>query len=155
MNVDFGERTAYCQGCGQPFTRTSEQRLSRRYCTDRCKMRYFRQQAQRQAIPPTTAPMPWEQPVLHHGRFEDFAEAYRGQIDVILTDPPYDRKALPVYAALVSLARTVLVPGGYFLCLTGKGLLPEIYALCGVPELEPVTQIDYSKTTPQRSKARD
>ena len=143
MNAAFVNRTAYCQGCGHPFTRTGHQRQSRRYCADRCKMRFFRQRAQRQALPPTTAPMPWQAPVLHHGRFEDFAEAYRGQIDVILTDPPYERAALPVYAALVTLASTVLVPGGYFLCLTGKGLLPEIFALFAVPTLEYVTQIDY------------
>ena len=143
MSAAFVDHIAYCQGCGQPFTRTSDQRQSRRYCADRCKMRFFRQQAQRQAIPPTSAPMPWTQPVLHHGRFEDFGEAYREQINVILTDPPYDRAALPVYAALARLASTVLVPGGYLLCLVGKGLLPEIVALLAVPPLEYVTSIDY------------
>ena len=143
MNAAFMTYSAYCQGCGQPFTLAADQRRSRRYCDDRCKQRFFRQQAQREALPLTTAPMPWDAPVLHHGRFEDFAEAYRGQIDVILTDPPYDRAALPVVAALVSLASTVLVPGGYLLFLTGKRLLPELFALCTVPTLQYVTQIDY------------
>lgn len=146
MNVGLVDPTATCQGCGHPFTRTEGQRQSRRYCTDRCKMRYFRQQALRQARPPTTAPMPWEAPVLHHGRFEDFAEAYRGQIDVLLVDPPYDRASLPVYDALQALASTVLVPGGYFLCLTGKGLLPELLPRLSVDTLAYVTVIDYVYT---------
>jgi DNA methylase len=139
VSVDHG----YCRGCGQPLTLREGQRQSRRYCADTCKMRFFRQQAQHQARPPAPAPMPWKGPVLHHGCFEDFAEAYRGQIDVILTDPPYDRTSLPVYAALATLARTVLVPGGYLLILTGKGLLPEIFAALTLPALEYITLIDY------------
>lgn len=142
-----------CEGCGSILVRQASGRLSRRYCSDRCKMRFHRQQARRQEAPVASAIMPWDQPVLYHGRFEDYAEAYLGQIDVILTDPPYDRKALPVYQALATFADTVLVPGGWLLCMTGKGIVFDVFPRLSIPGLEYLTAIDYRMTS-SRSKAQ-
>jgi hypothetical protein len=64
--------------------------------------------------------------VLHHGAFQAYQERYAGLVDVIITDLPYARKALPLYEALGQFALTTLVPGGWLLCLTGWGIDLEI-----------------------------
>jgi hypothetical protein len=58
-------------------------------------------------------------PAWHHGRFQDCALAYAGKVDVIVTDPPYGKRYLPIYSALADFALTVLVPGGWLVCLSG------------------------------------
>lgn len=50
-------------------------------------------------------------------------------IDVILTDPPYEREFLPVYEDLAKLAAHVLKPGGSLMVMVGQSYLPEIMAL--------------------------
>ena len=49
-------------------------------------------------------------------------------LDVILTDPPYDGQALPLYAALGAFAARCLRPGGSLLVLCGQYFLPEVLA---------------------------
>jgi hypothetical protein len=77
-----------------------------------------RKHASRAAVP--------QGPVLHHGAFQAYQERYAGLVDVIITDLPYARKALPLYEALGQFALTTLVPGGWLLCLTGWGIDLEI-----------------------------
>ena len=40
-------------------------------------------------------------------------------VDLVVTDPPYDREAIPLFADLVSLSAEILKPGGSLLCLGG------------------------------------
>ena len=49
-------------------------------------------------------------------------------IDLILTDPPYFRKDLPLYAWLAEEAPRLLSPGGFCLFMCGHLYLPEIYS---------------------------
>lgn len=49
-------------------------------------------------------------------------------VHAIITDPPYGREALPLYAALSRLAARVLVPGGLCLVMTGQAYLDEVIA---------------------------
>jgi 16S rRNA G966 N2-methylase RsmD len=102
----------------------------RRYCTRRCRnaAHYRRYQGAGHGIP--------EAPVLHLGRFEDYAAAYAGKIDVIITDPPYANKDLPVFGALAAFAETVLVPGGWIVMVLGYGMIPKIYGVFEASTLE-------------------
>lgn len=50
-------------------------------------------------------------------------------VDLIFTDPPYDRKSLPLYGDLARLAARVLRPGGHLVTYAGHYLLPEIFPL--------------------------
>jgi site-specific DNA-methyltransferase (adenine-specific) len=50
-------------------------------------------------------------------------------VDLILTDPPYEREFLPVYEDLAKLAAHVLKLGGSLMVMVGQSYLPEILAL--------------------------
>ncbi|MCI0660700.1 MAG: hypothetical protein L0220_06475 [Acidobacteria bacterium] len=61
----------------------------------------------------------------------DFVEMCRlhianDSIDFIITDPPYSKEYLPLYAALSETAARVLKPGGSLVCLAGQSYIPEI-----------------------------
>lgn len=47
-------------------------------------------------------------------------------VDLIFTDPPYDRKTVPQYADLAAFASRVLVDGGSLITYLGHYALPEI-----------------------------
>lgn len=51
-----------------------------------------------------------------------------GSVDCIVTDPPYPRQFLPVYADLARTAARILKPGGSCLVMVGQSYLPEIIA---------------------------
>jgi hypothetical protein len=51
------------------------------------------------------------------------------RFDAIVTDPPYPREYLPVYADLAHFARRALKPGGSLFVMIGQSYLPEILAL--------------------------
>jgi len=50
-------------------------------------------------------------------------------VALIFTDPPYDRKSLPLYEDLFDLASRVLIPGGSLICYCGHYLVGEILSL--------------------------
>jgi len=56
-------------------------------------------------------------------------EIETGAVDLILTDPPYPEKFLPVYKTLAKRATEWLKPGGSLLCMCGQSYLPQILAL--------------------------
>jgi len=47
-----------------------------------------------------------------------------GSVDLIFTDPPYGRDALPLYASLAKEAARVLRPGGFVAAMCGGRYLP-------------------------------
>jgi len=61
-----------------------------------------------------------------HGDFRK-AGAEPESIDLIFTDPPYDRESSSLYADLAKYAATVLVPGGWLLAYSGHANLPDVY----------------------------
>jgi site-specific DNA-methyltransferase (adenine-specific) len=62
-----------------------------------------------------------------HGVYQDHEKALAsGCVDLIFTDPPYDRKTLPQYRDLGEFAGRVLKPGGSLICYLGDYLLPEV-----------------------------
>jgi hypothetical protein len=50
-------------------------------------------------------------------------------VDLIFTDPPYDKKSVPLYADLASLAARVLVQGGSLICYAGVHALPSLFPI--------------------------
>ena len=47
-------------------------------------------------------------------------------IDLIFTDPPYDKESVPLYGDLAKLAQRVLKPGASLVTFFGQAALPEI-----------------------------
>ena len=74
---------------------------------------------------------------LLEGDFKDvaFKELKNDSIDLVFTDPPYDRKSLPLYEDLAKLAVRVLRPGGSLIMYLGQHALVEI-----------IDRINYSAT---------
>jgi adenine-specific DNA methylase len=57
--------------------------------------------------------------------------AHLRDVDAIITDPPYGRDALDLYADLATFADKTLKPDGVLVVLTGQHWLPEIMARLG------------------------
>ena len=62
-----------------------------------------------------------------HGDFREVLTEYDGQIDHIVTDPPYDEDAVELWAALGQVAAEVLPEGGFVVAYSGKAHLPAIH----------------------------
>jgi site-specific DNA-methyltransferase (adenine-specific) len=52
-----------------------------------------------------------------------------GSVDLVCTDPPYGREALPVYRDLAGFAMRVLKPSGWCIAFVGSMYLPEVLDL--------------------------
>ena len=66
----------------------------------------------------------------------DFRDIYRDvlepdSVDLIFTDPPYDRGSLPLYEALAEMAAYALKPAGSLIAYSGHGCLPEVLDALG------------------------
>lgn len=67
---------------------------------------------------------------LYLGDFRDKAKEIKdNSIDLIFTDPPYDRKSMPLYEDLSYLAQRVLKVGGSLITFAGTYELPSILNL--------------------------
>jgi hypothetical protein len=108
-------------------------RASKKFCGDACKMAFHRSQRDLRSRGLV------DTPTCHLGRFQDYQETYAGKIDVVLTDPPYGRKHLPLYEDLATFARAVLRPGGWLVCLTGFVLDLEARQFFNAAGLEYIT----------------
>jgi site-specific DNA-methyltransferase (adenine-specific) len=63
---------------------------------------------------------------LVRGDFRELAKAIPDEsVDLVFTDPPYDRESLPLYEAAAIEAARILKPGGSMVCYVGQILLPE------------------------------
>lgn len=64
--------------------------------------------------------------------FGDFTKVLNrlpdSSVDLILTDPPYHEKWLPLWGDLAALAMRVLKPGGLLVAMSGQEFLPEVFA---------------------------
>jgi len=81
----------------------------------------------RKAIIPDDLPPMTERFELINGRFQD-VDLTPASIDIIITDPPYDKKHVFLYKDLAIFASDGLKPGGSLLVMSGLYYLPEILA---------------------------
>ena len=62
-----------------------------------------------------------------HGDFREVAKAIPDNaVDLIFTDPPYDRKSVSLYGDLAEIGTRVLCEGGSLVCYCGQYLVPDI-----------------------------
>ncbi len=67
-----------------------------------------------------------------HGDFrERLADLPDGSVDLIVTDPPYPAKVLPLWSDLSEVAARILKPGGVLLAMSGKIHLDEVMMRLG------------------------
>jgi 16S rRNA G966 N2-methylase RsmD len=62
---------------------------------------------------------------------ENAAQIEDNSIDLIFTDPPYDRDALVLWEALADLASKKLKPGGLLVSYSGSIYLPQVFEILG------------------------
>lgn len=65
---------------------------------------------------------------IYHG---DAAAVELDPVDLILTDPPYGRDALPCWSILGEAGMRLLNPGGWCIAYSGHSFMPEILAAMG------------------------
>jgi hypothetical protein len=71
-------------------------------------------------------------PGLHHGDFRALSDKIEdNSVDLVFTDPPYDRKSVPLYGDAARVAARILKPGGSFIAYCGQYCLPEVLGECG------------------------
>lgn len=86
-----------------------------------------RRTAERQAIAARVARLA---PQVRAGDFRDvLTDLPDDSVDLIFTDPPYDRESVPLYGDLAKLAARVLTPGGSLVCYAGVPFLPPLFPL--------------------------
>src|SRR6516164_2939577 len=69
-------------------------------------------------------------PRLHVGDFRDLAHVIPdNSVELVFTDPPYDRDSVPLYEAAAVEAARVLKPGGSMICYTGQVILPDVISI--------------------------
>jgi site-specific DNA-methyltransferase (adenine-specific) len=103
---------------------------ARRITTKRREQRLRDRERQKQAQLKRNHPLQGRQFKLLHGDFVEVCRTFKaGSVDLIVTDPPYERKYLPLYGLLSQVASRVLKPGGSCLVATGTYHLPEVLNL--------------------------
>lgn len=64
---------------------------------------------------------------IHTGDFRESGSIIPdNSVDLIFTDPPYEKKSVELYADLSQFAKRVLRPGGWCLAYCGQTYLPEV-----------------------------
>lgn len=65
---------------------------------------------------------------VYHMSFQECAAQHieDDSVTLIFTDPPYDKKSVPLFADLAEVAARVLVPGGSLITFLGQHALPEV-----------------------------
>src|SRR5215204_762790 len=56
-------------------------------------------------------------------------------VDLVFTDPPYDKDSVDLYRKSARVAARILKPGGSFIAYSGQKYLPEVYGLINTPAL--------------------
>lgn len=62
---------------------------------------------------------------IRHGNLTDVLDDLAGQVDAIITDPPYPSEFLPLFDELGALAKRLLKPTGLLVVMVGQTHLPE------------------------------
>jgi len=67
---------------------------------------------------------------LHHGDFRELSKLIPDEsVELVFTDPPYDRKSIPMFGEAAEIASRILRPGGSMISYCGQIQLPEVLTL--------------------------
>ena len=67
---------------------------------------------------------------IQHGDFRELSAGITdNSVDLIFTDPPYDRESIPLFGDAARIAARILKPGGSLICYVGQLQLPEVLPL--------------------------
>ena len=94
------------------------------------KQKRKEEKTQTKAAVPSDLPAATDRYRVIHAEFQR-AGVGMASADWIVTDPPYGKKFLSLYADLSEFAARVLKPGGSLLAMVGQSYLPEILQLLG------------------------
>lgn len=79
------------------------------------------------AVAATAAPPESDDEPIRLGDFRDVLEDVENEsVDLIFTDPPYDKGSMDLYGQIAELGARVLKPGGSLMAYCGQYALPEI-----------------------------
>ena len=81
--------------------------------------------ARKQAADIVPAPTPYQDIEIRKCDFRELLASLSG-LDAIITDPPYSKEYIPLYAELAKAARVALSPEGILAVMCGQSYLPEI-----------------------------
>ena len=127
-DADIAELEGAAIERGDTVSQNDVRRLQRKRRDDAAQ----RKHAERESKPPAE----W-QPVYHNKGVADMDLAVPPEsIDLILTDPPYERSALSAYHELAGFAAHALRPGGQLAVMTGAHMLPDVFAALEHADLE-------------------
>jgi len=85
-----------------------------------------REARERKAKEALTRPIAISIDGLERGDFRQLAQRIPDEsVELVFTDPPYDRDSLPLYEDAAKEAARILKPGGSMICYVGQILLPE------------------------------
>jgi len=69
---------------------------------------------------------------IEQGDFRELSDGLAdGSVDLVLTDPPYPEKFLPLWSDLARVSARVLAPGGFLVAYSGQMFLPEVMQRLG------------------------
>lgn len=70
-------------------------------------------------------------PGLHHGDFRRLSDSIADEsVQLVFTDPPYDKESVDLYDDAARIARRILRPGGSFITYAGQRHLPSVLTAC-------------------------
>jgi hypothetical protein len=68
---------------------------------------------------------------IHHGDFRELADQIAdASVQLVFTDPPYDKSSVQLYEDAARVARRILKPGGSFVAYSGQRYLPDVLNAC-------------------------
>lgn len=98
-------------------------------CSRARALRLIREHVTNEAIKAADE-LPPDPPEIAEGDFEEVLDGVI-EVDRIITDPPYERSAIPLYEKLSRWAADHLREGGTCVVMTGQSWLPEVMAAMG------------------------
>ena len=132
-------------GCNNPVPQSEGRGRPQKYCRHACKISAYRRRhsapairrqarkfrdvraaaarAEREGRAPSTSPIAWHVCDIDH--LADIVDAE--SVDVIVTDPPYERAALSVWRSLATFAGHALRPGGLLVAMSGQIALQGVF----------------------------
>ena len=125
-DVEFDALKQAAVETAEPLTRKALSRHAKAKARDATSAR----KAEKEALPRSTVCQ------LYHCNITELRHHVDAEsVDIILTDPPYAKDAIPLWSDLAAFASYALKEGGSVLAMSGKMFLPEVFAAMDINSL--------------------